>query len=329
MSGPAPVLRAVAAHFGLGDVTDWAWVARGSMGEVYRLSCADRLVAAKRSFSDEIDESRMRGEIEFAAVCRREGVRSPMELVDPSGDPLFVDQQTGDRWRLQEWVDGGVASDDDMQTLLWLAEQIATIHRLALPAEADDYVAGWYCRVDDRWDTALALTEGVADPWASTLRRRAAEFRELGRLVDSVPMGALVRCHRDALPGNVMCGSDDRRWLIDWENSGAMEPWRELGVLLFRQARSPEVAGRIARRYRDSAGQQFPTGVELFSSGVAIWLNYLQGKAIEAADSALDPEHRAFAIVRVVGLVENIPSLADLEAAAAAIRLGLTTASNA
>ena len=255
--GPDRVLDVVAAHYRLGRVADWAWVARGSMGEVFRLACADRQVAAKRLFWDNGDDDRVRDEIAFAAKCRAAGVNSPATLVDPGGDPLFVDPETGDRWRLQEWVDGVVAERTDVDAAGWLAEQVAVIHGLAIPAPADQYVSGWFGRVDDEWDAVLAATDACTDActdqWATTLRTRVSEFRELAALVDAVPLGDLVHCHRDALAANTMLSAEGRRWLIDWENHGAMEPWREVGVLLLHHVQSPETVAAIARRYRAAA----------------------------------------------------------------------------
>lgn len=321
MPGAPALPDAVVSAFGLGRVGAVSWVARGSMGEVFRAECGDGgRVAVKRQFWDESEIARIHDEIAFADTCRRAGVDSPRALLAGDGSPVVTDPETGDRWRVYEWIDGSVQPNDDVATGEWLAEQIAMIHRLGLPAVADHYVEGWYCRVDDDWDEVLAAIEGVGDAWAARFRERVGEFRELARLADSTPLGPLVMCHRDALGGNVLLGSDGRRWLIDWENHGAMEPWREAGVLLMAFVERPDAVARMAARFRGSGGCALPRGVELFASGLAIWLNYLQGRAVEAADESLDAGHRDFAIGRVTRLVSAIPTLEVLDRAASAAR---------
>jgi Ser/Thr protein kinase RdoA (MazF antagonist) len=290
------------------------------MGEVYRLTAPGRTLAAKRLVRPHGDDDRLRGEIAFADSCRRAGVRSPVTLVGADGDPLYVDPESGDRWRLQEWVVGVVPEPTDVRAAVWVADQLAIIHRLGLAADPDGFVTSWFGRVADSWEAVVAAALGAATPWAPALAARADEFRALAAMVDGLAIGHPVLCHRDALAGNTIEGADGTRWLIDWDNYGALESWRELGVLLLRHVDAPLVVAEIADRYRRSCDLAFPTGVELFATGIAVWLNHVQEKALEAVDPAADAADREYASRRVTDLVTGIPGMAELEAAALAVK---------
>lgn len=307
---------AVADAFGVGRVTAFELAARGSMGRVFHLSTPSGEYAAKEFFWHRPTDDDAAAIVAFADACRDAGVASPRSLVGRSGAHI-VDLDGGAAWSLQEWADGGRPRRTDVQATRWLMRQAAVIHRLGRPAGeivGDDL--HWYCRVGDAWDELQDAASTASAPWAGRLAERVPGFRELAGMVNEMPVGAAVQCHRDLQPANTLTGADGAFTLIDWDNAGPHEPWREIGNSLLHSCEEPELVRILAADYRAAGGFDLPRGPQLFATGVAVWLNFLQGQIGLTLDEAQAPEHRAHAADKVAGMVEGMPTLRDLESAA-------------
>lgn len=127
-------------------------------------------------------------------------------------------------------------------------------------------------------------------------------------------------CHRDLQANNTLLDDDGRRWLLDWDNCGPQETWRELGTVLLPHVGDDAAVARIAGACRDAGGDDWPETPQLFATGLAVWLNFLHGQALVALGEAADPAHRAFAADKVAALVPGVPSMQALDCAATATR---------
>ncbi len=127
-------------------------------------------------------------------------------------------------------------------------------------------------------------------------------------------------CHRDVKAVNTLLGPGGERWLLDWDNCGPLESWREFGNLLLHHVGRDLAVVDIVGAYRDAGGCALPASPAVFATGVAVWLNFLHGQALVALDDAADREHRKFAAAGVTALVDGMPTVRALERASACLR---------
>lgn len=309
----------LAGEYGLGPVLEWTVAARGAMGGIFRLRTTIGEYAAKQFFWHQPEESEVLDVIGFTTACREAGVPSPETLPGPNGRFTHASPATGQSWQVQHWVHGAVPDRLDVATAKWLGQQMATIHRIALLCADEAEIDPWYVVVDHDW-LALAdhaLASNVS--WSRCLALRTPEFAELATRVNGVPVGDVAMCHRDLKAVNTVLGPCGERWLLDWDNCGPQEPWRELGSLLLHHVGDNQAVADIADAYREAGGSAAPISPDIFVTGLAVWLNFLHGQAAVALDVTAEREHRLFAAERVTALVDGMPTVKALERAAAAL----------
>lgn len=315
-----PPAQDLADAFGLGRATGLTRTARGAMGAIWRLDVADEgadegSYAAKELFWNPPGEDRVGTEIRLVDAARAEGVRSQVAVPAPGG--RYVVSLAGTSWRLYRWIDGGKPDDDATD---WLVGQMARIHRVNTPGAP--YVPGdeWYHRVEIDWAELAVTAQGR--PWADRLAGVVPRLIELTSLVNSVPVGPGVSCHRDLQHTNVLRDRAGRNWLLDWDNHGPLEPWRELGALLIGAVPDLGRIGRLAAAYRKQAGTDvLPDGPELFATGLAVRLNFLseQVRAVTVTHPEDGDEHLAWSARMVGQLLGPFPAVAELARAAAVV----------
>jgi thiamine kinase-like enzyme len=138
--------------------------------------------------------------------------------------------------------------------------------------------------------------------------------------VNNVPVGPGVSCHRDLQHDNVLRDRAGRNWLLDWDNHGPLEPWRELGALLVAAVPDLERIGRLAAAYRKETGTDaLPDGPELFATGLAVWLNFLSEQVRAVTHPEDGDEHLAWSARMVGQLLGPFPAVAELARAAAVV----------
>lgn len=292
----------LAAAFALGRYEGMEQVARGAMGAVWRLTSTDAVYAAKEPFWTPPLEADVLKEVAFRNAAADAGVRSPEPLVTPTGEYV------AEGWRLFEWIDGVVPDRSDASASVWLATQMGRIHSLAWEAGQEVKPNPFYHRVAVDWPAVAAKASADDVGWARQLADLVPRLDELTAVVNEAPIDQAVWCHRDLKITNVLRAAGNN-WLVDWDNVGPMTPWRELGALLLGYLRDASNYNRIATAYRDAGGTAKVDGPAAYATGLAIWLNFLNGQVGAALDPDLSPVHRRYAEEKVAGLFRAIDGL--------------------
>ncbi|NEE03428.1 phosphotransferase enzyme family protein [Phytoactinopolyspora halotolerans] len=317
-------LQYVCQAFTLGGLHDVQRVARGAMGAVWRIDVSSPVstslttYAGKELFWEIPSADAVVDEVRFVDACRDAGVPSPTPLATPDGDYLVTDM-SGRVWRLYEWVDGRVPELSDEDTVRWLAAQIGHIHALGITPPAGVEPHPFYQRVDVDWESLAGDAAASGTGWAPDLEAKLDQLVELSDLVNTAPDDEPVMCHRDPKATNVLQDAAGRRWLVDWDNSGPMDPARELGLLLMHHLNDVDALRSISATYREHGGVPTLHDAHAFATGLAVWLNFLYGQARVVLDADTTDDDRRFAEPRVTGLLHTMPTLAQLERAAMAV----------
>jgi aminoglycoside phosphotransferase (APT) family kinase protein len=254
----------IATEFGLGPhaVLDGP-VARGEVGQVWRLDTADGVFAVKEPFEPP-EESASEDEATFQDLGIAAGVPAPQIVRTPAGRVLA--HVRGTAIRVYGWVDL-LAPARDLDPVA-VAHAVALLHRV-------DYIGRngvhpWYTEPIGReeWRSVVDDLTDAGAPFAAEFAARLEELIALERLIE--PPTDPQTCHRDLFADNVLATASGGVFIIDWENSGLADPSQEFAVVLF------EFAGDDARRardlydaYRDLGGRGIVDRPESFSMVIA------------------------------------------------------------
>jgi Ser/Thr protein kinase RdoA (MazF antagonist) len=228
----------VASAFGLGgDAVLDGPVARGEVGQVWRLSTPVGTFAVKQPFeppstAEAVDDAR------FQDAAKAAGVALPAVVRAPNG-AVVVDID-GRHFRLYAWVD--LLDVDRQLDPCAVGAAVASIHRVVYRGATG--VHAWYTDAvgEQAWDELIAQLVAADAPFASRFAARRDEIVALERFLD--PPSELQTCHRDLFADNVRGTPGGEVCVIDWENSGLADPSQELALVLF------EFAGADADRAR-------------------------------------------------------------------------------
>jgi Ser/Thr protein kinase RdoA (MazF antagonist) len=242
----------LAERFGLGvDARLAGPVARGQLGQVWRLTTAKGSFAVKEWFAgpDAADATR---DAAFSDLVRAAGVFTPTVIRTVAGEvTTLVD---GTMVRASEWVD--------------LEPRTRALDPAAVgDAVAKLHLATWGSRlVDapvDRW-----FSEGFgAVAWCALLQQlveaRAPFAEDFAPLVGALievewamePHESPILCHRDLWADNVLGSADGRICVIDFENMGPADPAQELAMVLYEFGDDdPARARALHTAYAESGG---------------------------------------------------------------------------
>jgi aminoglycoside phosphotransferase (APT) family kinase protein len=254
----------IAREFGLGvDVVLVGPVARGEVGQVWRLETAEGPYAVKEPF-DAPDGSASEDEATFQELGIAAGVPAPRIVRTTTGRVLA--SVHGTAIRLYEWVD--LRPPDRRLDPPVVAAAVARLHRVHDTGR--NPVHPWYTDPvgQDEWRSLVGDLTASGAPFADHFRARLDELIALERLIERP--SRVQTCHRDLFADNVLPTGDGGLCVIDWENSGLADPSQELAVVLF------EFAGGDARRaaelygvYRDAGGPGVVDRPASFSMAVA------------------------------------------------------------
>jgi aminoglycoside phosphotransferase (APT) family kinase protein len=306
--GPEPWAE-VAGRFRLGPALGAAvFVARGAMGEVWRLQTCRGAWAVKWQFPWGPAEP-CPADVQVQLAAAAAGIPLPAPVLTPAGEA--VAPIGSHHVRVYEWADLArpVAPPADDRTAAEAGGLLGVLHSLALPStEPDD---PWYARVPPPADwAALADRAAAADlAWAGQLAGAQERIARLSARAD-VPRrpGRRIVCHRDFNPDNVVpASSRDHLVVLDWENAGPLDPACELGYALFAWSAgqghvSTSAVTALLDSYSAALGTDAAVGPGMFATAVAVTLNFLH---VMAERAIADPAQRDYCASQLTGLLHH------------------------
>ncbi|MDP2292398.1 MAG: aminoglycoside phosphotransferase family protein [Actinomycetota bacterium] len=222
---------AIGRAFALGpDAVLTGPVARGEVGQIWRLTTATADWAVKEAFEPPA-AAEAEHDAAFQEMVAAAGVLVP--LVRRSIDGRVLVDISGSLVRVYSWVD--LAGRDTSVDPVAIASVVASIHRV-IRHDANG-VHPWYTDPvgADRWDELVAQLRLAGSPSAELLAEHRDELVMLESLLE--PPSDLQACHRDLFADNVLATPSGELCVIDWENSGLADPGQELAVVVFEYGR--------------------------------------------------------------------------------------------
>ncbi|HZX56463.1 MAG TPA: aminoglycoside phosphotransferase family protein [Ilumatobacteraceae bacterium] len=218
---------AIAARYELGRDSELVGpVARGEVGQVWRLNTAQGTWAVKEPF-ERPSRDEAQDDAAFQHKARAGGVPMPGVVCTGSGEVLC--ELPSATVRVYEWVE--LMERDARLDPATVARVVATLHCV-------DYVGRngvdpWYTDPvgEDSWDDLVRRLDAAGAPFVGLLSEQRDELVALQQLLEK-PV-ALQTCHRDLFADNVLRTPSGGLCVIDWENAGLAEPAQELGLVLF------------------------------------------------------------------------------------------------
>jgi Ser/Thr protein kinase RdoA (MazF antagonist) len=281
------------------------------MGQVWRLDTARGRWAVKWQFPWAPADPRP-ADVGVQLAAAAAGIPLPRPVIAPDGAAVVcVD---GEFARVYEWADLAepLAPPVPAATAAEAGRLLGLLHGLALePAGPED---PWYTEVPgaDYWRDLAGRALSAGAGWAPALSAAQSLISGLSSQLAPPGEGPRIVCHRDFNPDNVLPAAGGRLMVLDWEDSGPLEPRRELGYAVFCWAAGqgsfdPAAARAFLASYASATGAEPDLGPGLFSTAIAAHLNVLR---VMAEQALTEPEHRRHAEGFIASLLDH--DLADL-----------------
>jgi Ser/Thr protein kinase RdoA (MazF antagonist) len=233
----------ISDRFGLGrDAVMDGPVARGELGQVWRLDSTHGTFAVKEWFQD-FPSNELEEGAAFQEAAAMAGVSCPSVRRRRDGSLLL--ELGGTTTAVYGWVD--VRERSTGIDAAAVGSLVAALHRVAfeghVPADP------WYSEPvgRDQWDELIAQLRARRAPFAERLAEYRDELVALEELI--APPSSLRTCHRDLWADNLRATAGGDLCLIDWDNAGLADPTGELALVLFEFCRG---AGGRARELSDA-----------------------------------------------------------------------------
>ena len=255
---------AIAAAYRLGaGARLYGPVARGEMGQIWRLETGDATWAVKEWF-EEPDLEELEEGCAFQEAAAASGVPSPALLHAAGGSSLT--ELDGIVVRVQAWVD--LLERDPQLDPAAVGALVAKLHRV--PFEGALPLHPWYIEPvgAERWDALMLELRDAGAPFADRLAEIRDELVALEQLL--LEPEELRTCHRDLWADNLRATAHDDLCLIDWENCGMASPSQELALVLFEFGRhEPARVRALYEAYIEDGGPGRVERPEDFSMPIA------------------------------------------------------------
>jgi hypothetical protein len=223
-------------------------VARGEIGQIWRLSTTLGTFAVKEQFApfplEEVDEH-----ADYQEAAHAAGIPSP--AVFRAVDGAATVDLRGTQVRVYGWVD--LHERDPSVDPAEVGSVVASIHRLPfagrLPTDP------WYTEPVGRegWDELIGGLREKGAPFAERLGQIRDELVALEGLMEA--SRDLQTCHRDLWADNILRTQAGGLCVIDWENCGLADPNQELALVLFEFGLGDAERARVLyRAYRKAGG---------------------------------------------------------------------------
>lgn len=275
-----------------GSVSDPRPVARGAMGEVFRVDTDRGAFAVKRLFDGPMGDEDANVAFQFAAAAA--GVSLATPVLTRAG--AVVVRVGGEWWRAYEWIDGHHVPNNGAAPVgaaVSVARNLGRLH--ALGYDFGPNVDGWFQGVgDDEVFAALDAAEraGVRVDGA---RRALPGLAAVSRMqATEDPVG----CHNDPDRPNVIVAGG-AAVLVDWDNAGACYAGGEFAGALWHWAfeGSDDPTRAVAAMtvaYRDSGGVFDEPDLSVFATMCSAWVNYAINCCTNLTDTTITAETLAF-----------------------------------
>lgn len=317
---------AIAEAFDLGVVAEPpAYVARGAMGEIWRLTTHRARWAVKCLFEwDPPPPIPPDLSIQLAAVAA--GIRLPRPITTPTGQAVV---KVGPSLvRAYDWVDLGepLAAPVDVDVAAEIGRVLGVLHGLGLPVT--EQVDSWYITAPKAsvWRPLVERAMTAEVSWAVEFDLQVPLLCELGGFVAGAVSGPPIVCHRDFGPDNVLpAEADGLLVVLDWENAGALHADGEVASALLnwttgRGQIDAEAADALITAHGRAGGPHLRLCRSSFNVEVATTLNFLKVMVDQALD---DPIHRDFATRMVTSMLDGSFSRLQTNADGLVATLGL------
>jgi Ser/Thr protein kinase RdoA (MazF antagonist) len=223
-------------------------VARGQLGQVWRLDAANGSYAVKEWFAaPDLDDPGRDADLVEAARAR--GVLTP-EIVR-TRDGEVATKIEGTAVRVFGWVD--LRARSRRLDPAAVGRTLAGLHRAGRPSA--NGVDNWFSTGfgEQSWRELHRRVAEEGAPFAGQLGALVEELVAVESVIE--PHESPIECHRDLWADNVLATADGRVCVIDFENMGPADPSQELAMVLFEFGDDdPSRARRLHTAYRDAGG---------------------------------------------------------------------------